>query len=83
MSEFTDKEILDFAKNNLVFNKDDNDAMQLVAVLCDVYGDIGGDVFSVVGDVGIVSGDVSSVVGDVGIVSGDVGIVGGDVYSLR
>jgi len=73
--KLTDKEILDFVRENLTLDKDENGSYTLKEVSCDVeghvYGDVGGNV---VGDVG---GDVfGDVVGDVG---GDVvgDVIGG------
>ena len=65
----TDKEILDFVRENLTLGKDKGGHYTLKEVSCDVerhvYGNVGGDV---VGDVG------GHVVGDI------VGTVYGDVY---
>ena len=71
MYEPDDKEILDFAKNNLEFNKGFFGGMTLANVSCDVS--------YVSGDVGTVGGDVESVGGDVESVCGDVGTVGGKI----
>lgn len=74
---FTDKEILDFVENNLVFNKNDAGELTLVNVNCDVK--------SVSGDVGFVFGNVVSIHGDVQFVGGDVRIAGsvsGAVFSI-
>ena len=68
MSKPTDKEILDFAKKNLVFSKNKNGKLNLADVNCDIEGDVAS-----------VSGDVVSVSGDVGYVSGDVGTVCGKI----
>ena len=67
MSEFSDKQILDFAKNNLVFEKCEvTGAMQLAMVRCDVYGIIDGDTGTVIHrDVGYVRGNVGSVDGKI------------------
>ena len=55
---FTDKEILDFVENNLVFDKNDVGELTLVHVECDVK--------FVFGDVKFVFGDVKFIRGDVG-----------------
>ena len=64
MTNLTDKEILDFVRENLLIDKDDNGRPTLKEVLCSIDGNVRGDVNgyidgNVVGDVvGHVSGDV-------------------------
>ena len=79
---FTNKEILDFAENNLVFNKNDAGELTLVHVNCDVKS-VHGDVGRVFGDVKAVYGDVKFVYGDVDAVSGDVGCLVGNIKTRR
>jgi len=77
MSSLTDKEILDFVRENLTLDKDENGSYKLKEIRCLVYGDIlndiHGDIFGdVVGDVcGDIFGDVGG--GVVGRVLGNVG----------
>jgi hypothetical protein len=91
--KITDEEILDFVRENLVIDKDDNGNVGIKEVLCSIdghlFGDVKGDVRgNVIGDVwedvkGSVLGDVrGDVLGDVrGDVCGDVrGNVVWDVY---
>lgn len=74
--KITDEEILDFVRDNLVLDKDDNGNVGIKEVLCSIRGDVGGDVD---GDVG---GDVNGDVG--GNVGGNVcGNVDGDVDGYR
>ena len=68
MSSLTDEEILDFVRENLVIDKDDNGNVVIKEVLCSIdghlFGDVKGDVQGTVG--GDVGGDVcGNVVWDV------------------
>jgi len=79
--KITDEEILDFVRENLVIDKDDNGNIVIKEVLCSIIGDVGGHVYGNVGGHvgGDVAGDVCGHVG--GDVAGDVcGDVEGDVY---
>jgi len=72
MSSLTDKEILDFVRENLTLDKDENGSYKLKEVNCAVEGHVYGNIF---GDVrGWIDGTVfGDVVGDVvGAVEGDV-----------
>jgi len=61
MSSLTDEEILDFVRENLTLDKDENGSYKLKEILCPVYGDVVGDVK------GSVWGNVEgNVLGDVG-----------------
>ena len=62
MKEFTDKEILDFAKKNLTLIRNDVGETQLSRVRCNVN--------TVDGDVGAVGGSVGTVDGNVRVVRG-------------
>ena len=65
MSSLTDKEILDFVRENLTLDKDENGSYKLKEIRCPVYGDVGGNVGGNVG--GDVLGNVKgTVLGDVG-----------------
>ena len=69
MSSLTDKEILDFVRENLTLDKDENGSYKLKEIRCPVYGDVlNGILGDVVGDVkGTVLGNVKgTVLGDVG-----------------
>ena len=84
MSSLTDEEILDFVRENLTLDKDENGSYKLKEILCPVYGDVLGDVEGdVVGDVeGSILGDVAGNVGGNvgGAVEGNVlGAVRGDL----
>ena len=66
--KITDEEILDFVRENLVIDKDDNGNVVIKEVLCSIdghlFGDVKGDVHGTVG--GDVGGDVcGNVVWDV------------------
>jgi len=63
--KITDKEILDFVRDNLVIDKDDNGNFEIKEVLCSIIGDVNGRV------IGAVYGDVNGNVN---------GTVYGDVY---
>ena len=76
MIEFTDKEILDFAKKNLTLIRNDAGKTQLSRVLCDV-GIVNGDVVLVDGNVVLVDGNVRVVYGNVNTVNGNVRVVYG------
>ena len=58
--KITDEEILDFVRENLVIDKDDNGNVGIKEVLCSIdghlFGDVKGDVQGTVG--GDVGGDV-------------------------
>lgn len=88
MNNFTDKEILQFAKANLRFLKIgeemylDEVCGGVGSVLGDVV-DVKGNVGSVIGDVRLVARNVDVVLGSVLSVSGDVGKVGGSVESTN
>ena len=75
--KITDEEILDFVRENLVIDKDDNGNVGIKEVLCSIDGHLFGDVR------GDVSGNVKGyITGSVyGFVGGNVcGNVVGDVY---
>jgi len=79
--EISDKEILDFVKENITIVKDMAGHIEIKGVLCSIIGNVHGDVNGNVG--GNVHGDVNgNVHGDVdGHVYGDVvGDVVGDVW---
>lgn len=82
--EISDKEILDFVKENITIVKDMTGHIEIEKVLCSIIGDVRGDVDgNVCGDViGDVCGDVrgnicGDVIGDVG--GSVIGAVFGDV----
>jgi len=77
MSELIDKEILNFVRENLTLEKDDNGSYKIKEILCPVYGDVVNDIH------GHVLGNVSGNVGDIkGSVWGNVeGSVRGDVVN--
>lgn len=58
MNKFTDTEILKFAKQNLIFTRDNFGELELSRVLCDVH--------DVIGNVGYACGNVGYVYGKVG-----------------
>ena len=73
--KLTDKEILDFVKENMTIAKDITGHIEIKKVFCSIIGNVDGDVGgNVCGNVG---GDVC------GNVDGDVdGDVGGNVYGI-
>ena len=87
MSSLTDKEILDFVRENLTLDKDENGSYKLKEIRCPVYGDVLNDIRGHIGgnvycDVG---GDVGgNVLGDVGgsVCRNVGGNVGGNVHGL-
>jgi len=70
MSSLTDKEILDFVRENLTLDKDENGSYKLKEIRCPVYGDVLNYILGdIVGDVkgsilGNVCGNVYTIVED-------------------